>query len=662
MPYSQPPIEFSQNNFSIQANAVSPSVIVKYDGSGIHDIAGPVPFVSLSKSINRNSVGDIENISTNINLTGKIVRYNPEIFNDPYGSGIRSIVKAVDDLRSIFTSCPISTFEILCDNSPVLSVGGVRVKSFSTDKSQDNWVYTADYTVELEYFEPPYPNAPLVTNMSDSWSIEPLEDYVYNSFSQNIHQRIESHNPNLNSEGQGGTSLNATPNGTNSYINIINVPQFRISHKISAVGIAPTGIEGVDPSVCASGLGNRAYLQAKKWVEQRAGVSLQYSPHSSNVSGLKDTPHFTDAAMLSSFTSTFLYNHVRNINFSITDANYEINDTWLAMPTGIKYTEDYSIEVSTDEKFTKSIRVQGNIKGLSLASFDLQQAKNGSGLVPNNDGKIDISFSSQNQTAGTLSGSNSILDLANNTTTTLGRTSTLSANKYENALDAWMVHIKPYLYKRACMGINSTDRDHDYTEYRTTRNNQPVLPFNPVYSRENLLNIIPKSTTEGHDPRKGTISYSYEYHNTPMLISGVISENISISNTAPTDVVSQTQVLGRELGPILQKTGKTPTTTSFTLDVVVVPPKTARGFLQTQLECPLYTGGYIYQQINSLIESFKPFGNLDNNIFSNTTRNQNGTVDTESDGESWSPTNGHYSRNITWIYQRCSVSTNYMDH
>jgi len=655
MTYSQPPIQFSQDNFAIQANTVSPAVIVKYNGSGIHNIAGPVPLVSINKNINRNAAGEIENISTNINLTGKIVRYNPEIFNDPYGSGISSIVKAVDDLRNIFTSCPISTFEIVCNNSPILSVGGVKVKSFTTDKSPDNWVYTADYTVELEYFEPAYPGAPLVSNMSDSWTVEPLEDYVYSSFSRDIQQRVENHNPNLHPNGNANQSLNAAPNGPNSYVNVINVPQFRISHKISAVGLATSNQN------CVQGHGNRAYLEAKKWVEERAGVSLNYSLHSLNTDGLQNTPHFTDNPNLSNFTNTFLYNHMRNINFSINDGNYEINDTWLAMPIGIKYTEDYTLEVSTDEKFVKSVRVQGNIRGLNLSSFNVQQASEGVGLAPNDDGLIDISYSTLDAESGGLSGADNILDLAGSNTT-IGNTSTLSKNKYENALDAWIVHIKPYLYKRACLGVNSSDRDHNYTEYNNTINNKTLEPFNPAYIRENLLNIIPRSTSEGHDPRKGTISYSYEYDNTTRLINGVLSENISINNTAPADVISQTQVLGRELGPILQKTGKTPTTTSFTIDIVVVPPRTAKGFLQTQLDCPLYTGGYIYQQINSLIESFKPFGNLDNNIFSNTTRNQNGTVYTESDGESWSPTTGHYSRNITWIYQRCSVSTNYMDH
>lgn len=652
MPYSQPPIEFSQDNFSIQANTSSPAVVVKYNGSGIHDIAGPVPLVSLTKSINRNPVGEIENISTNINLTGKIVRYDPRLFSDSYASGTKSVLNAISGLRNIFTSCPISDFEIVCGSEKVLSASGVRVKSFTAEKSPDNWVYTADYTVELEYFEPAYDGAPLVSNMSDSWTIEPLEDYIHSSFSLAISGRSETHNPLL--IPPPAPSLNNPSSSTS--LNVINVPQFRISHKISAVGIAaPSG------TPCVSGLGNRAYLEAKKWVEARAGVSFEYNSYNNNTSGLQNTPHFTNTGALSSFTTngTFLYNHMRNINFSITDGSYEINDTWLAMPTGIKYTEDYSIEVSTDEKFVKNVRVQGNIKGLSITSFGIQKASGGSGLVPNNSGDISLSFSRTAHESGNLTGSNSVLDVANGTASA---GSTLSGNKYENALAAWINHVKPYLYKRACIGVNSSERNHDYTEYSTTNNGGSTAPYNPIFSHENLLNTIPKSTTEGHDPRKGTISYSYEYHNTTMLLSGVISENINITNNAPADVVTQTQVLGRALGPILQKTGKSPTTTSLTIDIVVMPPKTANGFLQTQTDCPLYTGGYIYTQINSLIESFKPFGNIDSGIFSNTNRNHNGTVYTESDGETWSPTNGRYSRNITWIYQRCQQSTNYMDH
>lgn len=359
---------------------------------------------------------------------------------------------------------------------------------------------------------------------------------------------------------------------------------------------------------------------------------------------------------------TWVYNHTRSINVDVFGGTYETNDSWVAMPTGMPYTEQYTIETSTNEQFTKTVRVAGNIQGLSLTPFGVMNGT--TGVFPTGSGhNISLEFSLlESPSVGGIG--YEIPDVPS----VLSHNNGITSAKYPNALSGWLKDIKPYLYRRASLAINSPDRTLIYTN--------PALlgsspPNNPIYSRETLLSTIPVSTTEGHDPRKGTISYSYEYNNRLNVISGVISENISINNDAPSDVVSETNVIGRARGPILQKTGTTATRKTVSIEVVVVPPTSIQSCFINDSGCPLFTGGFVYQTINKLIEGIKPFGielgteGAYNDLFGSafvSSKNRQGIVFKQSDNDSWNPTGGRYSRNVSWIYQQCSENKYYLDH
>ena len=352
-----------------------------------------------------------------------------------------------------------------------------------------------------------------------------------------------------------------------------------------------------------------------------------------------------------------LYNHLRNTNFSVSDATYEVNDTWIAMPTGISYVEDYSIDCSTDDRFIKTVRIQGQIRGLSVSNIPTMSGE-ASRQIIDNSGRIN--------TSGSMLGLSQDLDtkyqipdnrLLNNHISK--NNTTIYPNKYQNAASGWLNDIKPYLYRRACFATNSSDRNRHYVD--KVRPN--LLVGNPIYSYEPLLNINPVSTTEGLDPRKGTISYSVEYNNKLTLITGIITENINISDTGPTDVFGESFIIGRRLGPILQSlNAKTSTRKDISIDVTVLPPSSIEGMIMTQKDCPLYTGGSIYHQIQTIIEGFKPFGQRIE-AFGNIYRPQQpGQVYVSQDNQNWSPAEGRYSRNVSWVYQQCDNSKNYLDH
>lgn len=663
MVYSTELLDLSLDNIiNAQSTGAGPAVKVLFNGSGVHTVGGPTPFVDISTSVEANSVGIPEAITTKITLTGKIVRPQTDT---PTGSGISHVVSGIKRLiETIFRPDIIGEFKIECGTtSPatIYSASGVRVVGVDVTKTNDNWIQTADYTVVLEGYKSAI-SGYSVKGMVDSWSIESLEDYTYSNFAiNNISQKQEYHNPNLKpvapsagapqpggsqSGGGGGMSPSA-----NASLNVISIPQFKVSRTVGAVGI-PSG------TGMASGLLNTSYLNAKRWVEDRLAISLQTVGSNKPPSGiisLSGTP--SGGTIAPNLATGYLYNHMRNTNFSITEGRYEVVDNWLAMPTGIGHIEDYSIEMQTDDKYIHTVSVKGEIRGLSFA---------GSSLGNNN-----THVTGQKINAPTIGGSFGTLSHKGPDTDSTSSVNTIAANKYQNALSGWIYDVKPYLYRRASVAMNTADRTVGYIPpYNMGGAGAQSAPNNPVYCKHGLLNIIPVSTSESHNTRKGTISYSYDFNNKFTIISGVISENVSIEDTGPTDVVGEAFVLGRALGPVLQNLGtKTSAKKQVTVEVTVVPPSSLKGFFLQNNDCPLWTGGAVYNTIKTIIEGLKPFGDRPTAFFGSPNQgrsggplNAQGQVFVSNDSQSWDPTNGRFVKTVTWTYQQCTNARNWLDN
>lgn len=604
------------------------------NNSGIHNIVGPTPFITLDRQLNRTNTGILESITTTINLDGKIVKTTGA------PSGIKGVFGAIEQLRGLVTQCDANILEIKCDNTVLAKFDGVKVMSFNASKSEDNWVFTADYSIQLEVVEPPRSGEPPVTNSSDSWSIEPIEDYLYLTWNSGVQKQTE---------GAENTRISALGGNTFKFTNI---PQYRISHRVSAVGLNSSGINQTNtPSnnttTCPSGVDpNLAYLNAKKWVENR--LAFPFAGSGAYILGGS-----AGGGALPFGSSIFLYNHLRSINFSITEGSYEVNDNWLALSSGVRYVEDFNIESSTSENYTTTVRIQGTVRGLETE----QTGTLHTGLTPavssNPPGQLGLSFATgcgTGNVAGFTGGGGGSIPAG---------TGSLKCFKYENALEGWLNDIKPTLYTRACSIVNTSDRTRDYVNPASS--NPPTPPINPIFAKQGLLSVIPVSTTEGHSLLNGTISYSYEYNNKFNAISGTISQNITVTDDAPTDVVAETFVVGRELGPILQKMGRSSAKKSVTVEVVVVPPSSIGDYPQTSAGCPVYTGGYVYTTIDSIIEGLKPFGDRVSTVWPQTRTNLPGKVFLNNDTRNWNPSEGRYSRSVSWTYQRCTVG-NFMDH
>jgi hypothetical protein len=654
------------NNFTaMTAGSNNPVVQVLFNGSGVHRIGGPTPFVEISTSTESNSVGIPEATTTKITLTGKIVR--PQAA-DATGSGISHVLSGITELNKLFTPDTFGEFKITCNSttagsssstaSNLYSISGVKVVSIDISKTSDNWVQTADYTVVLEGYKSAI-SGYSVKGLVDSWSVESLEDYTYSNFTINgITQKLESHNPNLkptapsNTAPQpagtqsGGSSGGMSPSTNSATLNVVSIPQFKVSRTVSAIGI-PSGTGS------NTGLMNSVYLNAKNWVESRLNLSLTAPTNTPSgvisLNGSSSPPYH--------LATGYLYNHIRNTSFSIMEGKYEVIDNWIAMPTGIGFVEDFSIDMSTDDKYLHTISVKGEIRGLSLGgSFG------GSGHTHVTGNQINIPLITG--VSGALS--HNVPDVTPLIASAAGN---ITENKYQNALSGWIYDIKPYLYRRACVAMSTADRTVGYVApYSVGSTAQP--PNNPVYAMHGLLNIIPISTSESHNTRKGTISYSYDFNNKFTMISGVIAENVSIEDTGPVDVIGEAFVLGRALGPVLQNLGtKTTAKKSVSIEVTVVPPSSLAGFFMQNSVCPLWTGGTIFSTITGILEALKPFGDRASSFIGDSTvtrggsaTNDTGQVFVAQDNQSWDPTNGKYVRSVAWNYQQCTNSRNWLNH
>jgi hypothetical protein len=632
-----------------------PVVQVLFKGSGVHTIGGPTPFVELSTSVESNSVGIPESTTTKITLTGKIVR--PQAANAT-GSGIRHVLSGIKQLNDLFKPEEFGEFKIQCSSSDIYSVTGVKVVSVDISKTSDNWVQTADYTVVLEGYKSAI-SGYSVKGLVDSWSVESLEEYTYSSFNiNNISQKTEYHNPNLKPTAPtatapqpggiqtGGGGGGNSPNTSSAALSVITIPQFKVSHTVGAIGV-PSGTGST------TGLMNSTYLNAKAWVDSRLNLSL--TTGTSTPSGVISLSGSAGSPVYNLATG-YLYNHMRNTNFSIMEGKYEVVDNWIAMPTGIGFVEDYSIDMSTDERYIHTVSIKGEIRGLSLGgSFGSGHTHvTGSSLVaPSSTGF-----------AGGLS--HNVPDVISSQSAA----SNITANKYENAISGWIYDVKPYLYRRAAVAMSTIDRTVGYVPPYSLGGTAQSPPNNPVYCKHGLLNVIPVSTSESHNTRKGTISYSYDFNNKFTIISGVIAESVSIEDTGPVDVIGEAFVLGRALGPVLQNLGtKTTAKKSVSIEVTVVPPSSLAGFFMQNSACPLWTGGTIFTTITGILEALKPFGDRASSFIgsSSVTRvggatNATGQVFVAQDNQSWDPTNGKYVRSVGWNYQQCTNANNWLNH
>jgi len=356
-----------------------------------------------------------------------------------------------------------------------------------------------------------------------------------------------------------------------------NYPFYRITRTLGAVGKSIPNTGGTAISAVQS---------AKGWVNYQLGEPPSYS----GVVGLT------------------LYNFVRSLSVSEVEGSFRITDNWIGVPTGVTvpYIETFNIESSLDSELLRTVTVQGTIKGLELMnSGNIYNANN----VP--------------YISGSLTGT--LRPLYNDNTHLNGTDGT----KFVNALSGYKdIKASNILLDRISSAFaTGTLISLGYS----TSVSSGLAPMNP----------IPMSITEGMNPAEGTVTYNWVFNNRPKpLITGALSETLTIDDRHATPMIASVFVLGRKLGPILQDLG-TFSSSTRTVNFEVVFPK------PTSLVDIVFPGNH-YTTITGVVERFNPsrftvgYANTDG-VKSYVTANSS----------NWVPKEGRLSVNKTWEWVRC---------
>ena len=190
--------------------------------------------------------------------------------------------------------------------------------------------------------------------------------------------------------------------------------------------------------------------------------------------------------------------------------------------------------------------------------------------------------------------------------------------------------------------------DNAMSKYIAVSNSGQFGLISDIYKRANNLvavelNSQPLSITVGTNEYTGEITYSTQFDNRPSnIISGVLTENISVNDTYPGDVFAVIPVLGRKTGPVLQYIGgRTEYTRDLAINLIMdytkIPYGSGRNPLLLKKPSVIEPSA---TQIGNLIKELSP-------------QNEPGIRKyfVSPPSESWEPKTGSYSFNLTWTYE-----------
>ena len=169
-----------------------------------------------------------------------------------------------------------------------------------------------------------------------------------------------------------------------------------------------------------------------------------------------------------------------------------------------------------------------------------------------------------------------------------------------------------------------------------------------LYKRANAsvavqLNSQPNSISLGMNENTGEITYNLSFDNRPTnIVSGVLSENITVNDTYPGDVFAVIPVLGRPTGPVLQYIGgrteyRRDVQLSLQMDYTKIPYGSTRNSLLMKKPSVIEPTA---SQISKLLKELSPEGEQGVRKYF-----------LAAPQESWSPKEGSYNISLSWTYE-----------
>lgn len=279
----------------------------------------PTPIISINDQILRTGGAEAFGKVTQMQLNGTLLAYGGQ------GGGCQAsfehIINKQQELRDSIDCSGCYPFTILCGEDVVLQTYA-RVNTVAINESQDNWVQSAPYTVELEYNQHSGQCNPCLISISNDWTLEPLELKTFVDES------------GCSSETQ----------------------YYRITHNLAAQGVECCSETGSTPG----------WVIAKQWVYD-------------NLSGTM--PELTSGIIdVDGISSLSLVDHSRTISSSETEGTYSLQESWTAVLSGDPPTcmNDYTVEesFSSQERY-RVYSINGTVTGFEQrdANFDITSTK-----------------------------------------------------------------------------------------------------------------------------------------------------------------------------------------------------------------------------------------------------------------------------------------------
>lgn len=525
-------------------------------------------------------------------------------------------------------------FELIVNGNIILEGYG-KVNSYNSD-SDNNYLNTINYTAEIIIEE----NTLLFDDNSTKYLISSYTDTI------NI-EPIEESNPFNSADPIVGTYFGSTVSYTTDYVNQLLTKRYRITRNVSAVGKHSHNITNSTHANSTNALGNR-------------GVSIGTPFSNARFYVLDRLKHYPTIFFMSSDYT--IVNRVKVLENNESEGSFSITETSLAINYAMHppWIDDWTAEVSIDNTFLQTVRINGTVQGLETYSSAI--------LYENStfmDGSQPTSWGSTKDEASPgddakIHKYGELLPVAlghtpNSETPTAVES---KVGKYQNALRgmSWLKNTpNPYTspaYQRAALffmnGTQPTPISSNLglvspNPYRWLNNQQLLAERATVPSNAFAapMNPIPISMTENHRKNVGEIDYSFEFNNRPLnLIEGSISESLTINDTFPTQQIAEIFVLGRKLGPVLQDLGAvTSSSREVTFEIVIPRPR----MIGQRLIFP----ANIFTAATGLVELLNPkytFGTL--------TFPTNIKSYVKTDNHNYNPLEGRLSITKSWVWQR----------
>jgi len=190
--------------------------------------------------------------------------------------------------------------------------------------------------------------------------------------------------------------------------------------------------------------------------------------------------------------------------------------------------------------------------------------------------------------------------------------------------------------------------DTALSKYHSVTNNGSFGINSDVYKRVNnavavQVNSQPTNTNISMNEHAGTISYALQFDTRPTnIISGVLTENISVTDTYPGDVFAVIPVIGRSTGPIIQYIGgRTEYRRDVSIDLTLDYPKLSYGSNRSSL---LLRKPSVVEptatQLASLLEELSPMNEAGVRKYYLSPPQEN-----------WNPKDGSYNLSLSWTYE-----------